>query len=118
MTRSTAVDRVPYLRARRIARVATAGFALVAAGQARLLAILASSDGASPIAVLPFLGLCVVLLLAWFVLGRLWRRVGDLRPAVLPIESGAGALQGAPEQDAAEGHHLSLSGGVEPPTRW
>jgi hypothetical protein len=118
VTRSTAVDRVPYLRARRIARTATVGFAVLAAGQARLLALLASSGGTSPVAVLPFLGLCVVILLAWFVLGRLWRRVGDLRPVILPVEAGAGALRGAPEQDAAEGRHLSLSGDVEPPTRW
>ena len=118
MSRSTAVDRVPFLRARWIARAATAGFALVAVGQVRLLTLLASSGGASPLAVLPFLALCVVLLLACLVLGRLWRRVGHLRPVVLPVEAGTGSLQGALARDAAEAHHLSLSGDVEPPTRW
>ena len=58
MTQSAAVDRVPYLRARWIARSATAALALVAAGQARLLAILASSGGTSPIAVLPRVTTC------------------------------------------------------------
>lgn len=118
MTQSTAVDRVPYLRARWIARAATLGFAVAAGIQARLIAILASAGAASPIALLPFLGLCVVCVLAWFVLGRLWRRVGDLRPVVLPVGAGTGALQGSPERDAGEGHHRSLSGEVEPPTRW
>lgn len=118
MSLATAVDRVPYLRARRIARAATAAFAVLAAVLARAVLVLADAGGISPVAVLPFLALCVVCIAAWFVLGRLWRRVGDLRPVVLPVDAGSGALQGSPERDAADGHHRSLSGEVEPPTRW
>lgn len=118
MTRSWAVDRVPYVRARWVARVATVAFAVVAVILGRAVAVLVGTGGMSPIAVLPFLMLCVVGVLAWVVLGRLWRRVGDLRPVVLPVDAGAGALQGAPERDAADGHHQSLSGEVAPPTRW
>ncbi|KRD45085.1 hypothetical protein ASE38_13920 [Cellulomonas sp. Root930] len=116
--RRTAVDRVPFLRARRVARAASVGFLLLAGFLARSIAVLTGLEGVSPVAILPFLALCVVCVVAWFVLGRLWRRVGDLRPATLPVDAGDGALQGAPERDGPEGGHLSLRGEVDPPRRW
>ncbi|WP_315096842.1 hypothetical protein [uncultured Cellulomonas sp.] len=109
---------MPYLAARRRARGATVAFLLPAAVLARSITVLGGLDGAAPVAVLPFLALCGLCVVGWFVLGRLWRRVGDLRPVTLSIEAGDGALQGTPERDGASGSHLSLSGEVAPPTRW
>ncbi|KQR16213.1 hypothetical protein ASF78_01990 [Cellulomonas sp. Leaf334] len=109
---------MPYVRARWVARGASVGFTVLAVILARAVAVLVGTGGMAPLAMLPFLALCTVAVLGWIVLGRLWRRVGDLRPVVLPVDAGAGALQGAPERDAADGHHRSLSGELEPPTRW
>jgi hypothetical protein len=118
LSRRTAVDRVPYLHARRLARAATVGFLLSAGFLARTIAVLAGLEGISPVAILPFLALCALGIVAWFVLGRLWRQVADLRPVTLPVDAGDGALQGAPERDGPEGGHLSLRGGLDPPSRW
>ena len=119
MPAPTAVDRRPVPagpvdRPRRHRR-----FALVAAGQVRLLALLASSGGTSPLAVLPFLALCVVL--------ACWRgscSVGSgaasatCAPWSCRSTPGQARSRARPSAMPPTARHLSLSGDVEPPTRW
>ena len=118
MTPPVAVDRVPYLAARRRARVASVAFLVPAAILARSIAVLGGLDGVAPVAILPFLALCGLCVVGWFVLGSLWRQVADLRPVTLPLDAGDGALQGAPERDGPTSGHLSLRGEIDPPRRW
>jgi hypothetical protein len=114
----TAIDRVPFVQARRRALAATAGVVLLAALLVRRTVVLAAGGGDTRFAVIPFLAVGALCVGAWFVLGRMWRRIADLRPLTLPVDAGLGALRGAPEDDPAPGRHLTLGGEIEGPTRW
>lgn len=118
MPAPTAIDRVPFVHARRRAGAASFAVVVLAALLVRKTVLLAAQDGARPFAAIPFLALGVLCVLGWLVLGRLWRRVADLRPLTLPVDAGLGALRGAPQDDPAPGRHLTLGGEIEGPTRW
>ena len=110
-------DIVEHHRLRRHARLATLAFLLVGARLCYVLLVLVRGPS-KPFAMVPFLGLAVLAAIAWPVLGRLWRRSAAHRPVTLSINPGPGELRGVPELDEPSGPHISLSGRVDPPTRW
>jgi hypothetical protein len=111
------VDLLAYRRLRRRARLASLGFALVATWLVYLVVVL-SGLADSRMAILPYLLLCGLGATAWWALRGMWRRTLAARPVVLSADAGPGALIGLPELDEAPRPHQSLTGVVDPPTRW
>lgn len=114
--RALPVDRVPYLRARAIARVATV-VTLVLAGYAAFRMVVLAASG-NPFAMVWFLMLVAVTWVGGVGLFRAWRRSRSLRPVVLSVDPTPGEVYGISELDQPPQPHRSLSGEVEPPRRW
>jgi len=118
MASQPATDRVAYLRLRRRARIASVAFLLVGARLAYLLARLADGP-VSPFAVIPFLGLVVLGVVAWVVLRGMWRRSFAARPVTLRLDPATGELvDPTAVVDAPPGRHQSFTGEVRLPRRW
>ena len=96
-----------YARLRRTARRATIGFAVVAAYLAFVMIRTSRSEELGRLAIIPYLMLCALCVLAFWVLRALWRRARDARP---DIRTG--------DDDDEPRPHIGLNGMVDPPRRW
>ena len=111
-------DFADYRRKRRRARLATFVLGLVAARTIYLMVTILRQGGDTRAAIVPYLGLAAVGVLAWFVVAPMWRRSYAARPVVQSLNPTPGEVYGIPELDADPQRHQGLSGQVDPPTRW
>ena len=96
-----------------LASAVVVGYLALATGVALL-----QPGGPDPFGVIALLLLAGVLVVSWYVLGRLWRRSYQARPVTLSTDPTPGEIYGMPELDEAPKPHRGLSGEEIPPTRW
>ena len=111
-------DFAEYRRRRRRARLATVIVGLAAANAVLVMVVTVRQGGDSRPAIVPYLGLVMLAVVAWFVVVPLWRRSAAARPVVQQLDPTPGQVFGIPELDADPQAHQGLSGQVDPPTRW
>ncbi|NTW40449.1 MAG: hypothetical protein HGA44_11285 [Cellulomonadaceae bacterium] len=111
-------DYALYRRLLRRARVATLLLGLVVAWNVLVMAALLRGGGDTRLAIVPYFGLVLTAVLAWFVVRPLWLASLRARPYVQSLDPTAGEVYGIPELDDAPTPHRGLSGEVPPPTRW
>lgn len=121
MPRPLPSDPVAYRNARAWALAATLVVVFYAFRLVRRIVILQGSpNDTGKWAIVPFLMLGLIVVVAWFGLGHLWRRARALRPPAHPVAPDAlpGAAAGLPELDEPSGRHLTFDSPDEPPRRW
>jgi hypothetical protein len=111
-------DLVEYRRRRRAARIATLLVAVLAAFAVASIVAIMREGGDTRIAMVPYILLLWLGVLAWLVVVPLWRRSYAARPVTLPVDPTPGQVYGIPELDEPPRDHRGLSGQEPPPTRW
>lgn len=92
---------------------------LAAAWLVYLIVRIVGRDGDDTrVAMLPYLGLCLLGAVAWYVVRPRWLASFAARPRVQSLDPTPGELYGIPELDEPPQRHHGLSGDDKPPVRW
>ena len=117
--RAVPTDVAEYHRLRWRARRATLAVLLVAAWLVyRMVRIVGQDGDDTRLAMVPYLGLCLLGAVAWFVVRPRWLASLAARPRVQTLDPTPGELYGIPELDEPPQRHRGLSGVEKPPVRW
>ncbi|MGV8977546.1 MAG: hypothetical protein ACOH17_05830 [Cellulomonas sp.] len=117
MVQPTPVDRVAYLQLRRRARVASGSFLVVGVWLFYRMARLASGP-TNPLAIIPFLALAALGVLASVVLRRMWRHSFAARPVTLRLDPDTGEFVDPAAAEEPPRRHRTFTGEAQPPQRW